>query len=222
MFFEKKKEEITKEVSSFTPSLTISLLELDALKETANIGSGSASIALSNIFNRKVSISLPTLEMLNPNDISKVISGPDNLVVGIYSKIQDGMQGNILTLIPMESALQIARTFIKDKKPEELNLNDKDKLLLQKIGTAIYVSYLSSLAKFFEKKITFATPSIVLTHGNSIHEFLSLHLGINDKLLLIKLDFDVEDSTIAGNFYLLLTAESIAPLLINIKERLMG
>lgn len=222
MFFSKKKEPEKKEAETpkSNPNIAITSLEMDALKETANIGTGNASIALSNIFKRKVSISLPTLEMTSSEQISKIIAGPNEMVVGVYSKIQEGMQGNILTLMPINAALQIARTFVKDQSADQNSLNEKDKQLLQKVGTAIYSSYLTSLAKFFEKKITFATPSIVSTYGNSIHEFLALHLGSDDKLMIIKLGFGVENTPIKGDFYLLFTEESLTPLLANIRTKM--
>ncbi len=221
MFFSKKKEEQKEEAKTKVEiNLNISAMELDALKETANIGTGNASIALSNIFKRKVSITLPTLEMASAEEISKIVAGPNEMVVGVYSKIMEGMQGNILTLMPIESAIQIAKAFSKEDSQNSKNLSEKDKLLLQKIGTAIYASYLTSLAKFFEKKITFAPPNVVTTYGNSIQDFLLLHMGTKDRMIVIKLGFGVEKSDIKGDFLLLFTVESLAPLLANIRGKL--
>jgi len=197
----------------------ITSLDLDALKETANIGTGNASIALSNIFKKKVNITLPSVELSDSTQISRIIAGPDEMVVGIYSKIMEGMQGNILTLMPIDSALSIARLFVS-RDINAKNMDEKDKQLLQKVGTAIYSSYLTSLAKFFEKKITFAPPSVISTHGSQIHDFLLLHLGSDEKILVIKLGFDIDKTKIKGDFLLLFTYESLTPLLSNIHNKM--
>jgi chemotaxis protein CheC len=216
LFNKEKEESVTSPDKTQAGELNnITSLDLDALKETANIGTGNASIALSNIFKKKVNITLPNVELSDSSQISRMVAGPDEMVVGIYSQIMEGMQGNILTLMPIDSALSITRAFLS-KDINAKNIDEKDKQLLQKIGTAIYSSYLTSLAKFFEKKVTFAPPSVVSTYGSSIHEFLLLHLGSDEKILVIKLGFDIDKTEIKGDFLLLFTYESLTPLLSNI------
>lgn len=200
--------------------MEITAIELDALKETANIGTGNASMALSSIFKKKVNISLPFIELTNINDISKVISGPDEMIVGIYSKIIEGMSGNIMMIMPIASAIDITNTFLYENKTSNDGLSDKEKQLLQRVGTAIYSSYLTSIAKFFEKKITFEPPNVISTFGSSINDFLLLQMNSSEKLLVIKLGFDIEGSTIKGDFILLFSSESLTPLLINIRNKM--
>lgn len=218
--FGKSKEEKKAEEKVIANSMEITAIELDALKETANIGTGNASMALSSIFKKKVNISLPFIELTNINDISKVISGPDEMIVGIYSKIIEGMSGNIMMIMPIASAIDITNTFLSENKTSNDGLSDKEKQLLQRVGTAIYSSYLTSIAKFFEKKITFEPPNVISTFGSSINDFLLLQMNSSEKLLVIKLGFDIEGSTIKGDFILLFSSESLTPLLINIRQKM--
>lgn len=197
----------------------ITPLELDALRETANIGTGNAAFALSNIFKRQVTISLPVLTVSTTDDISNVITNQNEMVVGIYSKITEGMEGNILTLMPINAAMEIVRAFFKDNADNK-SLSEKDKQVLQKLGVSIYSSYLTSIAKFLKKRVLFSPPSIISTHGNSIHEFLQIHLGNNEKIIVIKLNFEVGKTKIKGDFLLLLTYNSITPLLANIDKKM--
>lgn len=219
--FKKEDKSVSADASKKNVSeiKNITSLELDALKETANIGTGNASIALSNIFKKKVSITLPSIQIADSKEISNFVAGPDEMVVGVYSKIMEGMEGNIMTLMPIDSAIKMARAFLNQDISAK-NLSEKDKLLLQKVGTAIYSSYLTSLAKFFEKNITFSPPSVISTHGNSIHEFLLLHLGETERIIVIKLGFDIEDTDINGDFMLLFTYNSLLPLLSNIHNKM--
>lgn len=215
-----KEEDKTNDEKKLEKTMEISAIELDALKETANIGTGHASMALSTIFKKKVNISLPILELTNSQEISSKISTPDEMIVGIYSKIMQGMEGNIITIIPIESALSITNTFLLEDKKSDEGLSEQDKKLLQRVGTAIYASYLTSLAKFFETKITFEPPNVISTFGSSIQDFLVLNMGNTDKLLLIKLGFNIEETEIKGDFLLLFSSESLAPLLSSIRKKI--
>lgn len=218
--FKRTKDEAKGDEQKIERSMEISAIEFDALKETANIGTGHASMALSTLFKKKVNISLPLLDLTKPSGLSSKISEPDEMIVGIYSKIMQGMEGNIITILPLDSAIDITNTFLKeDKKPED-GLSEYDKALLQKVGVAIYASYLTSLAKFFGKKITFEPPNVISTFGSSIHDFLTLNMDNSENLLLIKLGFSIEETNIKGDFLLLLSSESLIPLLSNIHSKM--
>ena len=176
------------------PGLSIGSLDLDALKETANIGTGNASIALSNIFKKKVRITLPSIKLSKPTEIAGFIAGPKEMIVGIYSKIREGMEGNIVMLMPISAAMDITKTFIPEESYDKNKLSEQDKALLKKVGVAVYSSYLTSLARFFEKKIIFAPPNVISTFGESILDFVLLNVSGAEDVLVIKLGFDIERS----------------------------
>ncbi|MBR9675596.1 hypothetical protein GOV05_01155 [Candidatus Woesearchaeota archaeon] len=205
------------EQESAPSKFKVEQIELDAIKETANIGTGNASKALSNIFKKRVNITLPDLVIAKLSEIDGIIAGPNEMVVGILSKIKDGMKGNILTIIPIKSALDITKTFAPDHERGSEGLDETDKLLIQKVGVAIYSSYLSSLAKFFQKKITFEPPSVISTYGRTVHDYVLLHFENISEFMVIKVGFKIEDTEIEGEFVLLFTIESISSLLYNIR-----
>lgn len=216
-----KSQEISKIKSEpISKNPAFSPLEFDALKETANIGTGHAAIALSNILKKKVNISLPDLKVLKLSEASSTISFPEGMIVGIHSKMQEGFDGSIIMMMPFNLALDLVGLFSpKDSKSKNTKLDDKEKKLLMKLGTAIYISYLSSLAKFFEKKIYFDPPKIVSSFGDSIFDFMSLGVDDSTEVLIIKLGFEVEKTTLKGDFLLLLTVDSLSELLSNLKTK---
>lgn len=192
--------------------VNISDIQLDALKEVANIGGGNASIALSNIFKRRVNISLPDLNMMALRDAAKTVGGPKEMVVGIYSKIREGIEGNIILIMPINTAMEITATFMPDSIFSD-NLRDEDKELLKKFGTATYISYLTSLAKFFKTKITFDKPNVVSSFGEDIFDFMMANLDESQEVVIIKIGFDIENTSVKGDFLLLFTTDSLKPLL---------
>lgn len=195
-------------------------IEIDALNEVANIGIGSASIALSNIFRKKVSVNLPNLKVAHPSDIAKYICKEKEMIVGMYSKLKEGLDGDLMMLIPIKSALDITSFFSK-KKTGNMNLSNKDEFIIKKIVMAIYISYLSSLAKFFEKKIIFDPPNLICALPESILNFTMMRLGNIQTILIIKLEFDIENTNIKGDFTLLFTIDSSTPLVTLIRSKIL-
>ena len=194
--------------------------EFDALKETANIGTGNAAIALSNILKKKVNIGFPELKILKLSEASKTISFPEGMVLGIYSKMQQEFEGSIITMMPFDTAQDIINLFYPEKKKSDnKKFEDNEKKLLIKIGTAIYLSYLSSLAKFFEKKIYFDPPNLVSSFGDSIFDFMSLGVDDSTNVLIIKLSFEIENTSIKGDFLLLLTINSLSILIQSLRKK---
>ncbi|PLW79789.1 hypothetical protein C0585_05915 [Candidatus Woesearchaeota archaeon] len=207
------------EISSVTSTnvLSISDIDLDAIKETANIGTGNAATALSNLFKKRVNISLPDLKVMPLAEAAKSITGPKEMVVGIYSKIKEGMDGNILLMVPISVALSMTNTFLPNASSNN-KIDENEKALLQKIGAATYISYLTSLAKFFKSKITFDPPNVISTFGESIFDFMVANVNADEEVMTIKLGFDIENTDIQGDFLLLFTIKSLKPLLSNIKS----
>lgn len=197
--------------------ILISNVELDALKETANIGTGNASIALSNLMKKKVGISLPFVNFYTSDEIGAVFAKNDQTYVGLYSPLKEGISGNLLMLLPVNSARGLVNIFNTSKNKDTSNLTETDKEILSKIGTALYSSYLTSISKFFRQKITFDTPKIVASYGDSLKDFILLQIGSKEKVMLIKVSFNVETTEISGDFNLLFTMQSLESILKRIK-----
>lgn len=200
--------------------LGITAIDFDGLKETANIGTGHAAVALSNILKKKVNISLPDMKLSKFSEVSSVVSFPAGMVVGIYSKVEEGLKGNIITIFPFDVANNLIKLFFPEKAESKSDkLEEEDKKLLTKLGIATYMSYLSSLGKFFEKKIYFDPPNIVTSFGDSIFDFMSLGVDDQGDVLVIRLGFDVEKTDVKGDFLLLFTADSLQEVLSSLKNK---
>ncbi|MBR9675594.1 hypothetical protein GOV05_01145 [Candidatus Woesearchaeota archaeon] len=147
--------------------------------------------------------------------IKKLLPDPYGIVVGILSEIKEGMEGKTFTIIPTKSALNITWTFAPEHKRKGGELDDTDKRLMQKVGIAIYSSYLSSFAKFFQKKITFDPPNVISTYGRTLQDYMLLHFEGFSEFMVIKVRFDIKNSDIKGEFILLFTTDSVSSLLYN-------
>ncbi|MBN1503419.1 chemotaxis protein CheC [Candidatus Woesearchaeota archaeon] len=193
--------------------------ELDSLKEMANIGTGNASIALSSLLNTKVKIDVPTTEVVSVHDVKNYFTRTDELAVGIYSNIKEGMTGNLVLLFPLPSALVLLDQLGRENaKKNTLSKQDLD--ILKKLGSVLYSIYLTSIAKFLSLKIIFQPPNIVSTLESSIIDFVLVDIDQEEKCILIRIGFQMEGTGVTGNFILLFTLSSLTPMINRLKQEM--
>jgi chemotaxis protein CheC len=194
--------------------------EIDALRETANIGTGNATIALSALLNKKVDIALPKNIIVEAKDVYSHVVNEKGTVFGLYTQVKEGISGNILLLFPSSSSFkllsQISNTNITEKKV----LDNHDMELLRKLGSVLCAAYLNALSKFFEQKIIYEQPKIISTIGDSVADFIIAQIGESEKVMLITVDFAINDVDISGGFVLLFTLKSLTPLLDKLKKKM--
>src|SRR5690349_7298189 len=81
-------------------------IQLDALRELANVGSGTASTALSSMLGRSVDITVPNAFVLPMAEAVESIGNPEDDVTGIVLGVFGDMEATVLLLVaPNHAAL---------------------------------------------------------------------------------------------------------------------
>jgi chemotaxis protein CheC len=115
-------------------------LQLDALRELANIGSGTASTALSSMLGRSVDISVPKAQALPFAEAVEAAGPPEQDITGIVLGIVGEMQGTVLLLVPPADADAMCR-MLGVEPDDEFALS-----ALGEIGNIVGTSYINALA----------------------------------------------------------------------------
>lgn len=200
--------------------LKLTELEQDALKETANIGAGNASATLSGQLKKKVTIVVSDLNFINLDNLADVIGGPKKLIVGIYTPIQGDFGGTVMIMFAIESAIQLSNILKGTPDRTEQTLSGEDQAALRNMGNVVSDSYLNALAEFLDMSMQRSESKIVSTFGENVVDLIMLSIDQESNHgLLIKTDFNVEGSDIAGKFILLITTNKIDNIRQKIKEK---
>jgi chemotaxis protein CheC len=120
-------------------STQFSDLQLDALRELANIGSGTASTALSSMLGRSVDISVPTAEALPFADAVDAVGPAERVVCGIVIGVRGDMAATVLILLGERDAATLCGLLGVDPAGE---LADS---AVGEIGNIIGASYINAL-----------------------------------------------------------------------------
>ncbi|MGL5558631.1 MAG: chemotaxis protein CheC, partial [Paraclostridium dentum] len=81
--------------------------KLNVFREISNIGSGNASTSLGMMLNEIVDIGIPKSDLISFSDITNSYDSPEELVVGTVLQLSGDMEGFILVIMKLDSAINL-------------------------------------------------------------------------------------------------------------------
>nr|WP_106784235.1 chemotaxis protein CheC [Lysinibacillus timonensis] len=190
-------------------------IHLDVLKEIGNIGAAHAATALSDLLGKKIDMRVPKVEMASFNDMLDFAGDPENVVVGIYLRVEGDVEGSMFFILPVEQANQFIKKLINDdcfdfnhKPISELGIS-----AMQELGNILSGSYLSALSDFTGLKIYPTVPGLCVDMFGAIITIGLIEIShVSDHVIVINTSIfedGVEDSEeVRGSFFLLPNPES--------------
>ena len=172
-------------------------LQLDALRELANIGSGTASTALSGMLGRSVDISVPNAQALPFAEAVDAVGPAEQAMTGIVLGIVGEMSGTVLLLVPPSDADALCR-MLGVEPDDEFALS-----ALGEIGNIVGTSYINALASMTGMDIE-PTPPATATDmlGALVATVLAAHAHAGDVALMLDSNLVVEGDDCSVSFLL--------------------
>lgn len=196
---------------------TLNNVHIDVLKELGNIGAGNATTALSKMINRKIDMGVPKVNISEFKELSEVLGGAENQVVGILLAVEGDINGMMMFVLERASAHNLVNILMgKDLNTFE-EFTEIDLSALKEIGNIISGAYLSSLSSLTNLKIISSIPYMAIDMAGAILSVPAIEFGkIGDKALLIQSDFGEGDNKVFGNFILIPDVKSYGTILTSI------
>jgi chemotaxis protein CheC len=190
-----------------TPSYTE--MQLDALAELANIASGTAATALSQMLGQQVELRVPRALALPLADAVDAAGAPEDIVTGIVLGLEGDIEALVLLLFPIEDGGTLCRLLGVEPQTE---VGDS---ALCEIGNILGTSYLNALSMMTGLTLL-PTPPTLATDllGAIVASVLAQAAGENDVALDSELDLAEQPCSLS---FMLLPAsgradELLAPL----------
>jgi chemotaxis protein CheC len=186
----------------------LSEMQLDALRELANIASGTAATALSQMLGREVEINVPRALALPPADAVDACGSPEALVAGVVIPVEGSMTALVLLLIPYDSAARLCALLGVEAG------TDVGDSALGEIGNILGTSYLNALAAMTGLELLPGPPHLKRDMLGAIVESLLIATSADEDLaLVLDSELDVAAEPCAMSFLLLPTTGGIHDLL---------
>jgi chemotaxis protein CheC len=181
-------------------------LELDALKEVANIGAGHAATALSQLTNRRIMIDVPSVQICPIEEAASAVVNGNRVVAAIVMRVLGDLTGHSLMLFDKACALRLSDMLLRRELGTTKVFGELEQSSLKETANILTGAYLNGLSGMLGLMLIPSVPSLAIDLCAAVLSTTYLNFG-HERSYVIILDtdfrFDPGDPGMAGHFVLL-------------------
>ena len=144
---------------------SLTKVQLDALREVANIGAGHAATALSQITEQRIMISVPELAVAALESVPNQIAAPEEPVAAVLMKMEGDLTGLTLLVFPQPLALRVASLMMR--RPVT-SLGKIEESAIKEAGNILSAAYLNALADFMKMTLLNSPPNLAVDMSDAV------------------------------------------------------
>jgi len=183
-------------------------MQLDALRELANIASGTAATSLSQMLGKDVDLNVPKAFALPLADAVDATGNPEELVTGVALALEGDLEGVVLLLVKAQGAATLCGLLGVEPNTE---VGDS---AMGEIGNILGAAYLMALSAMTGLTLLPSTPFVVTDMlGSIVASVLAETVGHGDTALVLDSELDITGEPCAISFLLLPNAGGVNDLL---------
>jgi len=190
-------------------------LQLDALKEVANIGAGHAATALSQLVGARIMISVPTVNLARLEDVPPHVTAPDEPVAAVLMHMFGDLTGRTLLVFPQRTAARLAQLLLHRERAST-EFDEMEQSAIKEAGNILSSAYLNALSDFMGMMLMPSPPSLAVDMSAAVLTTTYLQFGADrDYVLCVESEFFMTDvdERLFGYFLLLPDAASLQAIL---------
>lgn len=181
-------------------------LQLDALKEVANIGAGHAATALSQLTNRRIMISVPEITVARLEDVPELLGDPEDVVAAVLMHMLGDLTGRTLFVLPEVSARTLCDMLLRRTSGTTTTFEELEESSLKEAGNILGGAYMNALSDFMGMMLLPSVPSLVIDLSSAVLTTAYLSFARErDYVFCVETDFEFDEGgqRLAGYFLLL-------------------
>jgi chemotaxis protein CheC len=194
---------------------SLKALQLDALREVANIGAGHAATALSQMIGGTIMISVPTINVSRLEEVPPQISAPEEPVAAVLMHMLGDLTGRTLLVFPKPTAVRLASLMLRRPSSAE-ELGEMEQSAIKEAGNILSSAYMNALSDFMGMMLLPSPPSLAIDMSTAVLTTAYLQFGTDrDYVFCVESEFymtDVEER-LRGFFLLLPDPASLQAIL---------
>ena len=152
-------------------------LQLDALKEVANIGAGHAATALSTMTSRRIMITVPEVNITRLERVADILGSPDDVVAAVLMHMMGDLTGRTMVLFPRESAGFLCDILLRRPLGTTTEFGEMEESGLKEAGNILSSAYLTALSDFMGMMLLPSVPSLVIDLAGAVLTSTYLNFG---------------------------------------------
>ena len=207
---------------------SLKALQLDALREVANIGAGHAATALSQMIGGTIMISVPTYmgcrtRPYNPTinvsrleEVPPQISAPEEPVAAVLMHMLGDLTGRTLLVFPKPTAARLAELMLRRPAGSAGELGEMEQSAIKEAGNILSSAYMNALSDFMGMMLLPSPPSLAIDMSTAVLTTAYLQFGTDrDYVFCVESEFYMTDvnEKLRGFFLLLPDPASLQAIL---------
>lgn len=191
-------------------------VQLDALREVANIGAGHAATALSQMTGSTIMISVPTINISSLEDVPSHISGPEEPIAAVLMHMMGDLTGRTLLVFPRPTAMRLAELMLRRPAGSSSEMGALEKSAIREAGNILSGAYMNALSDFMGLMLLPSPPSLEIDMSSAILTTAYLQFGTDrDHVFYVESQFFLQEQNehLRGFFLLLPDLASLQAIL---------
>src|SRR5438105_15229638 len=119
-------------------------LQIDALREVANIGAGHAATALSQLTNRRIMISVPQINIARLEEVPDLLGDPQEVVAAVLMHMLGDLTGRTLPLFPEPVARKLCDRLLRRPSRTTTVFDALEQSCLKEAGNILSGAYMTA------------------------------------------------------------------------------
>ena len=115
-------------------------LQLDGIKESANIGSGHAATALSQMLGKKVSVEVPKIEIIPIEKTPELLGRDAGIIVASLTKFFGDVTGRTLIVMSDDNAKTLVKILLNKEMSRDVVIDDMGISSLKEVANILCIS----------------------------------------------------------------------------------
>lgn len=201
-------------------------LQLDAIRELGNIGTGNAATALSGLLSRKIHMDVPETEVVSIYELPEHYGDPMQVVGAVFVRSSGGFECSLIFIQKEEDADLMVELLLKQQfgtfiPVDEIPAEMKDSALSE-VGNIVLSSFLNAINFVTGTNYQISVPGVAHDLLSSILDVVaSIYGQMGDMALLVNTELKVEGleagRKISGQIVLIPDPEALDMLLEKLK-----
>ena len=195
---------------------SLKAIQLDALREVANIGAGHAATALSTMTGGTIMISVPRINIARLEDVPTQISAPEEPVAAVLMNMLGDLTGRTLLVFPKPTAVRMAELMLRKPKGTFTELGELEQSAIKEAGNILSGAYMNALSDFMGLMLLPSPPSLAIDMSTAVLTTAYLQFGSDrDYVFCVESEFYMKDldEHLRGFFLLLPDFASLQAIL---------
>lgn len=193
----------------------LSALQLDALREVANIGAGHAATALSQMTGRTIMISVPRLHVAPLEAIGPELAPAEQPVAGVIMDMVGDLTGRTLLVFPKATVLRIAELMLRRPVGSSVALGELERSAVTEAGNILSGAYMNALSDFMGMVLLPTPPKMAIDTVARVLTREFLRLDADGHVFVVETEFSLREvgERLRGFFVLLPDPASLQAIL---------